>query len=91
MRRFMEDEFSFLFLNLDKVLKNSSPGKVAFIWHIERVQIDVITFERAQIHFFYRRFHCRRRRRCLSSLFNNSDNDCDNLVAVAACVAGAWK
>ena len=34
------DEFSFLFLNLNKILKNSAPGKVACIWHIERVQIE---------------------------------------------------
>ena len=46
------DEFSFLFLNLNiKVLKNSTPGKVAYIWHIERVQIYAIKFERTQIHF----------------------------------------
>ena len=29
-----------------------NPGKVACIWHIERVQIDAIKFERTQIHFF---------------------------------------
>ena len=37
-----DDKFSFLFLNLDKVLKNSTPGKVACTWHIEQVQIDTI-------------------------------------------------
>ena len=47
-----DDEFPFLFLNLNKILKNSTPGKVAYIWHIERVQIDAIKFERTQIHFF---------------------------------------
>jgi len=36
---------------MDKALKNSIPGKVACIWHIERVQIDAIKFERTQIHF----------------------------------------
>ena len=36
------DKFFFLFLNLDKVLKNSTSGKVACIWHIEQVQIDAI-------------------------------------------------
>ena len=46
-----DDEFSFLFLNLNKILKNSTPGKVACIWHIERVKIDVIKFEKTQIHF----------------------------------------
>ena len=38
-------------LILNKILKNSPPGKVACIWHIERVQIDTIKFERTQIHF----------------------------------------
>ena len=55
------------FLNLNKILKNSTPGNVACIWHIERVQIDAIKFERTQIHFFVR-FHCRRCRPCLMSL-----------------------
>ena len=32
-----DDEFSFLFLNLSKILKNTE-----CIWHIERVQIDAI-------------------------------------------------
>ena len=45
-------KFSFLCLNLNKILTNSTPGKVACIWHIERVQIDAIKFERTQIHFF---------------------------------------
>ena len=29
-------------LNLDKVLKNSTPGKVVCIWHIEQVQIGAM-------------------------------------------------
>ena len=36
---------------MDKVLKNLIPGKVAYIWQIERVQIDAIKFERTQIQF----------------------------------------
>ena len=36
---------------------------------IEQVQIDAITFQRTQIPFFKRRFHCRRR--CLGSLNSN--------------------
>ena len=36
---------------MDKALKNSTPGKVACIWRIERVQIDAIKFEKTQIHF----------------------------------------
>ena len=47
-----DDEFSFLFLNLNKILKNSTPGKVTYLWHIERVQIEAIKFERTQILFF---------------------------------------
>ena len=57
--RFMEDvdiqcriSFSFIFLNLNKILKNLTPRKVACIWHIEQVQIDAIKFQRTQIHFF---------------------------------------
>ena len=33
-----EDKFSFLYLNMDKVLNNSTPGKVAYICRIERFQ-----------------------------------------------------
>ena len=56
MRRFMEDvdilrQFSLLYFNMDKALKNSIPGKVAYIWLIEPFQIEVIKFERTQIHF----------------------------------------
>ena len=40
MQHFMEDvdynEFSLLYLNMDKALKNSTPRKVAYIWQIER-------------------------------------------------------
>ena len=66
VRRFMEDvdirrRIFLPLLNLNKILKNSTPGKVAYIWHIERVQLDAIKFERTQIHFFCRRFHGRRR------------------------------
>ena len=57
----------------------NSPGKVACIWHIERVQIDAIKFERAQINFFNRRFHCRRRRPCLRSLLSNCVEPCRKL------------
>ena len=39
-------------MNMDKALKNSIQGKVAYIWQIEWLQIDVIKFERMQIHFF---------------------------------------
>ena len=76
--RFMEDldtctrqRFSFLFSNLNKILKNSTPGKAACIWAIERAQINATTFERTQIHL-QRRFHCRLRPRyfkTLSSIF----------------------
>ena len=34
----------FLYLNMDKSLKNSTPGKVAYIWRTERFQIDAMEF-----------------------------------------------
>ena len=57
MQRFMGDEkirrriSLSAFLNLEKVLKNSSLGEIAFIWKTERVQIDAIKFEGMQINF----------------------------------------
>ena len=44
-------KFPFLYLNMDKALKNSTPGKVTYIWRIERFQRDAIKFERTQINF----------------------------------------
>ena len=38
-------------LNLDKILKSSTPGEIAYIWEIEWVQINGIKFERTQILF----------------------------------------
>ena len=46
------EHFSLVYLSMDKALKNSTPGKVAYIWQIEWFQIDVIKFDRTQIHFF---------------------------------------
>ena len=43
--------FLSLFLNLDKFLKNSTPGEISYIWQIERVQIDAIKFKRTEIYF----------------------------------------
>ena len=37
---------------MDKALNNSTPGKVAYIWRIEKFQIDAIKFEGTQIRFF---------------------------------------
>ena len=56
MRRFMYyvdilRQFSLLYLNTDKALKNSTPGKVAYIWRIEWFQIDAIKFERTHTHY----------------------------------------
>ena len=53
---------------MNKALKNSFQGKVAYIWWIERFQIDAIKFEETQIHF-----HCRRRRCCLRSLMGDCE------------------
>ena len=57
MRRFIEDvdirqQISFLYLNMDKALKNSTPREIAHIWRIKLFQIDAIKFERMQIHLF---------------------------------------
>ena len=46
------DEFPFIFSSLYKIVRNSTSGKVACIWHTERIQIDATKFERTQIHFF---------------------------------------
>ena len=59
------DEFFFILFNLNIILKNLTPGKVACSWHIELVQIDTIKFERTQTHFFTDVFSGRRRRPCL--------------------------
>ena len=34
----------FPYLNMDKALENSTPVKVAYIWRIERFQIDAVKF-----------------------------------------------
>ena len=46
-----DDKFSFLYLNIDKALKNLTPGKVACICRVERFQMDAIKIERTQILF----------------------------------------
>ena len=56
MRRIIEGvhngDASFLFLNLDKVLKNSTPDEIVYIWKIKWVQIDAEKFEGTHIYFF---------------------------------------
>ena len=58
MRRFLEDVdmrwsiFLSLFEPGYKVLNNSTPRKIAYIWHIEQVQIDALKFERRHIRLF---------------------------------------
>ena len=44
-----DDKLFFLYLNTDKVVKNSSPGKLAYICRNVRLQIHAIKFERKQI------------------------------------------
>ena len=43
--------FLLSFVRLNKVLQNSTPRKVAYLWQIERVQKDAIKFKRQQIKF----------------------------------------
>ena len=58
MWRFMEDMniwqqiFLSLFLSLGKLLTNSTPGNIAYIWQIEQVQIEAVKLARMQFHFF---------------------------------------
>ena len=47
-----DNKFSFLYFNMDKALKISTPGNVAYIWQIERFQRDPIKFEQTQIQCF---------------------------------------
>ena len=48
-----DDEFSFLFLNLNEILKNSTSAKSRLhFFDILNRSKDVINFERTQIHFF---------------------------------------
>ena len=44
-------EILFLFLHLDMVLRNSTPGGLAYIWQSEWLGIIAIKTERMQIHF----------------------------------------
>ena len=46
-----DDKLSFLHLNMDKVVKNSTSGKLAYILRIVQFLIDAIKFDRTQIHF----------------------------------------
>ena len=47
---------------LDFLLKNSTPGKFAYIGQGKRVGIIAPTFQKTRSHFFKRRFRCCRRR-----------------------------
>ena len=57
-----DDEFYFLFLNLDKVLKNSTPGESAFIWKIRKGpnRRYKVSNNANSFYHFRRCFHCRR-------------------------------
>ena len=43
-----DDEFFFLFLNLNVVSKNSTPGNFTYIWLLNRAEIIATTFEKTQ-------------------------------------------
>ena len=49
----MEDvnEFFYLFLNLNAVLKKSAPRKFAYIWLFSRIEINAAKFVKTWIHF----------------------------------------
>ena len=64
-----DNDFLFLFLNFDTVLKNSTPEKITNIWRIERDRRSAIKFEAARIRFLIIwRFRSCRRCCCLSCL-----------------------
>ena len=44
-------EIFFLFLNLDIVFGNSTPGRLAYIWQSEWMGTIVMEIERPRIHF----------------------------------------
>ena len=54
-----DDKLSFLYLNMDKVVKNSTPRKLAYIWRIVRFQMDAIKDANPFVQWC---FHWRRRR-----------------------------
>ena len=76
---FMEDvnkrrrNFLSVFLNLSAVSKKSTPGKLLYIRHFRRIGIiNATKFGKTLFHFksdVFELFRCRRRRRCLNSLF----------------------
>ena len=41
----------FFFLNLSEVPKKSTPGKLTYIWHFQRIGINVTKCEKTGIHF----------------------------------------
>ena len=46
-----DNDFLFLSLNFDTVVKKVTPVKIANIWRIERGGISAIKFEAARLHF----------------------------------------
>ena len=48
---YVNKQILFLFLNLDMVPRNSTPGGFAYIWQSKWVGIISIKTEREQIHF----------------------------------------
>ena len=74
-----DDKIQFLFLYLDMVPRNSTPGGFANIWQSRWVGIIAIKTERTQIHFLSDiRSHCPSRRWILKSLMTrvtDLDND----------------
>ena len=65
------DKFSLLYLNMDKALKNSTPGNWSRLylnnWAVPNRRDKVWKDANS---FFYWCFHCRRRSRCLRSLMH---------------------
>ena len=70
LKHLINDEIFFLFLNLDKVLRNSTPGEFVYIWQSKRDGTIAMTIEKREF-IFKRLFTCRRRPRILRSLLKH--------------------
>ena len=77
----------FLFLDLDRVLRNSASEEFAYTWQIRWKRIIAMKIEKTRIQFLGDVFRCRCRPRILRSLgsWSNSDGDGYRNVSLQVC------